>query len=165
MTKVAVTQLGDARVLTEAGVRTIQTTLRMWKLEGNKAKLAKEIQLSHAALVIESAVVGKTEALVVVTEAGEWMLLNSAGNPELRGALQLQGERQPCASVSYATNAVWCLVAAFCSNSIYQFLVTVDRKGGFHLKTIVYKVTETHWPVALIKHLAVVRGSTVDYAV
>jgi len=165
MTKVAAMQLGDARVLVEVGASGVRKELRMWRIEGNRAKLVQERQLSHAALVIESAVVGKTEVLVVVTEAGEWILLDSTGSPQLQGSIRLQGEKQPPASVSYATNTVWCLIAAFCSNAIHQFLLTVDRKGGFHLKTIAYRVTETHWPVALITHLAVVRGNTVDYAV
>ncbi len=165
MTRVAVTQLEDARVLVETGVTLMQPALRAWKVEGTKAKLVKEMQLSHAALVIDSAVVGKTEALVVITEAGEWVVLDSTGTQRLSGTVRLQGERQPPASVSYATSVAWCLVTALCSNAIHQFIFTVDKQGGFHLKTIAYKVTETHWPVALITHLAVVRGNTVDYAV
>lgn len=165
MTRVAVTQLEDARVLVETGVSLMQPVLRAWKVEGNKAKLVKEMQLSHTAVVIDSAVVGKTEALVVITEAGEWVVLDSTGTQRLNGAVRLQGERQPSASVSYATSIAWCLVTTLCSNSIHQFLFTVDKQGGFHLKTIAYKVTETHWPAALITHLAVVRGNTVDYAV
>lgn len=115
-------------------------------------------------MVVSAATVGKHEALLVLTQAGEWLVFDSSGAKRLSGTVQLQGALQSAVHVSYEGSA-WCLVAALSSSSLHQFLLTLDRKGDWHLKTHHYRVLETHWPVAVIRHLTLIRGSSVDYAV